>query len=139
MAKHDPPPRRPRRTLRRPRLALGAVLCAVALGGGLVACGDDDSEASAPAVFPAGTPAEVTDAASAFPAPNGDYHNTRAVGGRINASNIGTLEKAWSVPLTGESTFGVFSANPIVTSDTVYLQDIGSNVTAVDRASGEVK
>src|SRR6476619_461779 len=122
MAQHDPPPRRPRRTLRRPRLALGAVLCAVALGGGLVACGgDDDSEASAPAVFPAGTPAEVTDAASAFPAPNADYHNTRAVGGRINASNINTLEKAWSVPLTGESTFGVFSANPIVTSDTVYL------------------
>jgi outer membrane protein assembly factor BamB len=139
MAQHDTAARRPRRTLRRQRVALGAVLCAVALGGGLVACGDDDEGAEAPAVFPAGTPAEVTDAASAFPAPNGDYHNTRAVGGRINGSNIATLEKAWSVPLTGESTFGVFSANPIVTTDTVYLQDIGSNVTAVDRATGEVK
>ncbi|HTI32445.1 MAG TPA: PQQ-binding-like beta-propeller repeat protein [Miltoncostaea sp.] len=142
MAQHDPPSGRPRRTLRRHRVAIGAVLCAVALSGGLVACGGDDDDsrqAAAPAAFPAGTPTEVTDAASAFPAPNADYHNTRAVGGRINASNIATLEKAWSVPLTGESTFGVFSANPIVTSDTVYLQDIGSNVTAVDRATGEVK
>jgi glucose dehydrogenase len=140
MAQHDTADGRPRRTLRRSRVALGAALCVVALGGGLVACGDDDESAATTAsAFPSGTPSEVTDAAAAFPAPNGDYSNTRAVGGRIDASNIADLEKAWSVPLTGQSTFGVFSANPIVTEDTVYLQDIGSNVQAVDRASGEVR
>ena len=139
MAQHDTAARRPRRTLRRQRVALGAVLCAVALGGGLVAGGDDDEGAEAPAVFPAGTPAEVTDVSGGFPAPNGDYSNTRAVGGKIDASNITTLEEAWSVPLAGESPFGVYSSTPIVTDDTVYLQDINSNVQAVDRATGEVK
>ena len=143
MADSDPVARRPRRTVRRGRVLLGAALCAVALGGGLVACGGDDDDsgdaATVATAFPTGTPSEVTDAASAFPSPNANYNNTRAVSGKIDASNVATLEKAWSVPLTGESAFGVFSANPIVTNDTVYLQDIGSNVQAVDRATGEVK
>lgn len=96
-------------------------------------------KSSSDPAFPAGTPSEVTASATAFPSPNGTYTNTRAVAGKINAANIGTLAKAWSVPLTGESTFGVFSSNPIITTDTVYLQDIASNVTAVDRATGKVK
>lgn len=134
--------RAPRR--RRSRALLGVALCTLAIGAA-AACGDDDDSASttpdAPAAtaFPAGTPDEVTAATGGFAAPNGDYSNTRAVGGEITAANIGTLEEAWSLPLSGQSTFGVFSSNPIVTADTVYLQDIGSNVTAVDRASGEVK
>ena len=33
----------------------------------------------------------------------------------------------------------MYSSTPIVTDDTVYLQDINSNVQAVDRATGEVK
>lgn len=124
----------PRR--RRARALFGATLC-VAVIGIAAGCGDDAADTAA---FPPGTPAEVSSAASAFPAPHGDYENTREVtGGKINASNIGTLTQAWSVPLTGKSTFGVFSANPIVTADTVYLQDISSNVMAVDRATGEVK
>jgi len=137
MSEMDRAARRPRRSVKRGRVLLGAALCVAAIGGGVAACGDDDSSTSAG--FPTGTPSEVKDAASAFPAPNANYDNTRAVGGEIDAANIATLEKAWSVPLTGESTFGVFSANPIVTDDTVYLQDIASNVTAVDRATGEVK
>jgi glucose dehydrogenase len=140
MAETDPVARRPRRRVRHARVLLGAALCAVALGGGVVACGDDDdSSTTEPAAFPTGTPAEVTEVASGFPAPNGDYSNTRAVGGKIDASNVATLEEAWSVPLTGESPFGVYSSTPIVTDDTVYLQDINSNVQAVDRATGEVK
>lgn len=124
---------------RRSRALLGAALSAAVIATA-AACGSDGGDSAAPAAFPAGTPAEVTAAASAFPAPNADYANTREVtGGRIDASSIGTLKEAWSVPLTGKSTFGVFSANPIVTGDTVYLQDIGSNVEAVDRATGEVK
>jgi glucose dehydrogenase len=137
MAEHARVETRTRRRRRRSRALLGAALCTVVIGTA-AACGDDD-DAAEPAAFPTGTPAEVTDAAAAFPAPNGNYANTREVAGEINASNIATLEEAWSVPLTGQSTFGVFSANPIVTADTVYLQDIGSNVQAVDRATGEVK
>ena len=119
------------------RVLIAAALCTLALG--VAACGDDDDDSSQAATFPAGTPTEVTDAASEFPAPNANYDNTRAVGGEIDASNVATLEKAWSVPLTGESAFGVYSSNPVVTNDTVYLQDINSNVQAVDRATGEVK
>lgn len=139
MAQRDPTDVRHPRRRRRARVLIGAVLCTVVIGTA-AACGDDDESSSAGAAgFPPGTPAEVTAAAAAFPTPNGNFDNTRAVGGRIDASNIGTLERAWSVPLSGESTFGVFSSNPIVTEDTVYLQDIGSNVMAVDRATGDVK
>jgi len=137
MAQHARAETRARRRGRWARTLVGAALCTLVIGVA-AACGDDDDSESAVA-FPTGTPTEVSDAASAFPAPNANYDNTREVGGEINASNIASLERAWSVPLTGQSTFGVFSANPIVTTDTVYLQDIGSNVIAVDRASGEVK
>lgn len=130
-------PRAPVRR-RRSRALIGAALSALVIATA-VACGDDDDSAADSAGFPTGTPSEVTAAATAFPAPNGDYDNTREVAGEITAANIATLEEAWTLPLEGESTFGVFSSNPIVTADTVYLQDIGSNVTAVDRASGEVK
>ena len=127
-----------RRLRRRLRALLGAAL-SVAVIGTAAGCGGGGG-GGASAAFPAGSPAEVTAAATAFPAPNGNYDNTREVtGGKINASTIGTLKEAWSVPLTGKSTFGVFSANPIITADAVYLQDISSNVMAVDRVTGKVK
>ena len=136
MEEHDPLEARARRRRRCTRGLLGIALCAAVIGTA-VACGSDSGD-SASADFPSGTPSEVTDASTGFASPNGDYANTRAVGGKINASNISTLTKAWSVPLSGTSTFGVFSSNPIVTDDTVYLQDIASNVTSVNRATGKV-
>ena len=124
--------------VRRRRTAVAIVASALLAVGGLAAgCGDDNGGASSS--WPAGTPAEVSDNAGNFSAPNGDYNNTRAVGGNINAGNISTLTEAWTYPLTGESTFGVFSSNPVATKDTVYLQDISSNVFAVDKATGETK
>ncbi|MGD9573655.1 MAG: PQQ-binding-like beta-propeller repeat protein [Thermoleophilia bacterium] len=123
---------------RRSRAVIAAALSALVIATA-AACGDDDDSSGDAASFPSGTPTEVTDSATAFPTPNGDYENTREVAGEITAANVATLEEAWSVPLEGQSTFGVFSSNPIITSDTVYLQDIGSNVMAVDRASGDVK
>ncbi len=136
MHENDPVETRARRRGRRMRVLLGVALCAAVIGAA-VACGDDGDDSSS-AAFPSGTPSEVSDASTGFAAPNGDYDNTRAVGGKINASNIASLEQSWSVPLSGQSTFGVFSSNPIVTDDTVYLQDISSNVTSVDRATGKV-
>jgi outer membrane protein assembly factor BamB len=135
-----------RRRRRWPRVALGIGLCALVIGAG-VACGDDNDDqaasstpAAAATSFPAGTPEEVTAAAGGFPAPHANYSNTReVVGGSLNAGNLSTLKEAWSVPLTGQSTFGVFSSNPVVSTDTVYLQDISSNVIAVDKATGKVK
>ena len=136
MAIEDPEHSRAQRRRAWPRVSLVAAIC-IALALTVAACGGSSKKSGQ--AFPTGTPSEVTAAASAYPAPNGNYANTRAVVGKINAANIGTLEKAWSLPLSGESTFGVFSSNPIVTADTVYLQDIASNVMAVDRVSGKLK
>jgi len=123
---------------RRVRLIAGVALAGATITG-VAACGSSEPTPSA-SLFPTGTPSEVSSASTGFPAPNGDMSNTRAVGGKIDSSNIGTLTEAWSMPLTGQSPFfGVFSSNPIVTADTVYLQDINSNVFAVDRTTGEKK
>lgn len=124
--------------VRRRRSGPALVACALVAAGGLIAgCGSDDSGSDVS--WPTGTPSVVSDNAGSFSAPNADYNNTRAVGGKINAGNIADLTKAWSMPLTGESTFGVFSANPVSTKDTVFLQDISSNVYAVNKADGKVK
>ena len=86
---------------------------------------------------PPGSPPELSANLSAFPAPHGNYTNDRVVtGSRINAANVATLTKAWSFGLSGKSPFGVFSANPIVTKDSVYLQDMNSNIFKLDRATG---
>ena len=122
---------------RRVRLIAGVALAGATITG-VAACGSSEPTPSA-SVFPTGTPSEVSSATTGFAAPNGDLSNTRAVGGKIDSSNIATLTEAWSMPLGGQSTFGVFSSNPIVTGDTVYLQDINSNVFAVDRTTGKKK
>lgn len=131
------PQTRSRHLRQRVGAGVGIATLAALLIGTAAACGGSDSSTAASS-FPPGTPSEVVDSTAGFATPNGDYDNTRAVGGKINAANISTLTEAWSVPLTGQSTFGVFSSNPIVTDDTVYYQDIASNVTSVDRATGKV-
>jgi outer membrane protein assembly factor BamB len=72
--------------------------------------------------------------------PNSDLHNTRAVtGARISAANVSRLGVAWTLPLTASSVYGTFAANPVTDSNgVVYLQDLASNVTAVDLRTGEV-
>ena len=106
-------------------------LAAASLTTGIASAATPDQAA------PPGSPPELSANLSAFPAPNGNYTNDRVVtGSRIQASNVATLTKAWSFGLSGESPFGVFSANPIVTKDAVYLQDMNSNVFKLNRATG---
>lgn len=129
---------KPKRRLgRRARLivGLGVAACAAIAGAASMAVGGSQQQTA----FPGGSPPELDANASAFPAPNYDYLNTRNVTtSRINAGNFGTLKEAWRFTLTGKSAFGVFSANPIVTKDAVYLQDINSNVFKLDRATGKL-
>jgi glucose dehydrogenase len=109
-------------------------LSAAALSAGVAVAAAPDQAA------PPGTPTEVATNLGAFPAPHGNYTNDRNVtGSKINSSNVATLTKAWSFALSGKSAFGVFSANPIITKDSVYLQDINSNVFKLDRATGVAK
>jgi outer membrane protein assembly factor BamB len=69
---------------------------------------------------------------------NGDLHNTRtAQGTEISSSNVGRLGVAWTMPLTASSTYGTFAANPVTDAHgVVYLQDLASNVFALDLRSG---
>jgi len=72
--------------------------------------------------------------------PNGDLFNTRVTHGtRISAATVSKLGVAWTMPLTASSIYGTFAANPVTSPDgTVYLQDLDSNVSAVDLTTGHV-
>jgi outer membrane protein assembly factor BamB len=71
--------------------------------------------------------------------PNGDLSNHRVADSRIRASNVGTLEVAWTKDVDATTRYGSFASMPIIADGTAYLQDLESNVTAVDLATGATK
>ena len=75
-----------------------------------------------------------------WPLPNLDLASTRSLAGSgIDRGNVGSLHVAWRfrfpVP-PGES--GAFTATPVVAGGVVYLQDMRSNVYALDLESGKL-
>src|SRR5690348_13913818 len=76
-----------------------------------------------------------------WPLPNLDRSSTRAVpGSSIDRGNVGRLHVAWRFRFRirpGES--GVFTATPVVAGGLVFVQDMKSNVFALDLASGKVR
>lgn len=92
--------------------------------------------AAAPSVQ--GEPPEVAEFANEWPSPNKDPHNTRvATGSTISSANVDQLEQLWTAPITGGGNFGSFAATPVVAGGVVYLQDLSSNVWAVELATGK--
>lgn len=82
-------------------------------------------------------PPEVADISGNWPAPQNDLKaNRSAVGSAITAANVAKLAPEWFFSLDGRKGM---TSNPIVTKDTVYIQDMLSNVIALDRTSGRVK
>jgi outer membrane protein assembly factor BamB len=73
--------------------------------------------------------------------PNGDLAGTRAaVGSAIDAGNAARLEVRWRFGLTAAPTFsGVFASTPVADRETVYVQDLRSNVYALDRSNGTLR
>ena len=118
------------------RLFIVAPLVALvaAVGGAatsLAAPGDEGAGAPPP---------ELTAFASQWPAHNLDLANTRATtASAIDAANVAQLKPKWRLKLTGTGAFGAFSSTPIVLGDTVYLQDLSSDVYAINRASGVLR
>src|SRR5439155_6908980 len=102
--------------------------------------------AAAPPVDAAGTswqgqaPPEWAFNARGWPSHNYDLANTRSTTQTsINSRNVADLRVKWRLPLTGDPTFvGIYSSNPIVLNDTVYLLDLNSKVIAVDQQTGRV-
>jgi outer membrane protein assembly factor BamB len=115
------------------RFILAASLAAVASGA--LALGS-----AAPATSSGAPPPELTQFANEWPAHNLNLSNTRATtASSINSTNVTRLKPKWRFRLRGAGAFGKFSSNPIVLGNTVYLQDLSSNVYALNRATGSLE
>jgi glucose dehydrogenase len=78
-------------------------------------------------------PPEVTQYLKDWPMANKDYNNTRATtDSAIKSGNVNTLGFAWAFDIPGIAEFGAAPTNPLIAGDTVYLQDMKSNVFALD-------
>ena len=104
---------------------LGGTLTLAAL---LVSCGDGGD---------ASDPGELDRHVREWPAPNHDLEGTRAVDAEIDAGNVAELRPRWRFRIGARPReSGSLTANPIVLGDTVYVQDMLSNVFALDRETG---
>lgn len=131
-------------------LALAAVVVVVVLLAGGSSGDDEPERAAVTTPAPAATDAEPAAPPAAaedhpkVPAPrgnaypNGDTSNTRRYAGTITAANVSELKEAWSYPLTARSTYGAFASSPVVRQGVVYIQDLMSNVAALDLETGKV-
>ncbi len=88
---------------------------------------------------PAG-PAPSSTAGGSWAQPNYDYANTRdATRSTISSQNVNKLGVAWTYKVAGVSAFGSLATSPLVVNGTVYLQDLASNVYAIDLQTGKLK
>lgn len=73
--------------------------------------------------------------------PNGDLAGTRAASGSpIDADSVSRLEVRWRFRLTAKPNYsGIFASTPVADATTVYVQDLQSNVYALDRSSGKLR
>jgi glucose dehydrogenase len=82
---------------------------------------------------------EMAKHADEWPSANKDYSNTRATHDSvINSQNVQTMGIAWTFPLSGFSEWGAAATNPLILNNTVYLQDLKSNVFAIDLTTGQL-
>lgn len=85
-------------------------------------------------------PPEVATYAEDWPLPGRDYANSRATeDSTIDSTTVATLGPVWEVEMPGSAGYGNVSTTPLILGDTVYVQDLGSNVRAIDRATGALR
>ncbi len=86
-----------------------------------------------------GVPPEVTNYSKDWPLPNHDYGNTRAAtNSTINSGNVNSLGVAWSMPIVGITAYGGAASTPLILGNTIYFQDLKSNVYSLDLKTGKV-
>jgi alcohol dehydrogenase (cytochrome c) len=111
----------------------------VAASAAIVAWGGGASAATHAATV-GQPPPEWAENAGSWPAHNYDLSNTRATTRTpINSQTVAKLKEKWHFDLKGASAFGLFASTPISLNGTVYLQDLNSNVYALDRSSGKLE
>jgi outer membrane protein assembly factor BamB len=99
----------------------------------LAGCGGGSSSGDSGAEGGGGSASAGTEAAY----PGIDLANSRFATGPIDRASAEKLKLAWKVPSEARSTYGAYSASPVVSGGVVYMQDLESNVAAVDLESGE--
>jgi outer membrane protein assembly factor BamB len=88
---------------------------------------------------PAAVPPEIQNNTAEWPSANHDYGNARAnMNSTVNSSNVSKLGLAWSVDITGIGEWGGAASNPIIAAGRVYMQDLKSNVYAIDLQKGSL-
>lgn len=66
--------------------------------------------------------------------------NRSASGSRIASDNVAALRVRWRFSFTAKpSVAGIYSSTAVVDQDTVYVQDLRSNVFALNRSTGSVR
>lgn len=89
--------------------------------------------------FPERIPPELIEYADQWPAANWDYGNSRATtNSTIDSQSVHALNITWTFALTGFSEWGAAATNPLILDNTVYFQDLKSNVFAVDLTTGKL-
>ncbi|HVY96156.1 MAG TPA: PQQ-binding-like beta-propeller repeat protein [Solirubrobacterales bacterium] len=56
----------------------------------------------------------------------------------IDSSTVSGLEEAWSLPAEAKSSYGAYSSTPVVAKGVIYMQDLESNVQAINLENGDV-
>ena len=76
-----------------------------------------------------------------WPLPAGDLAGTRAAAGSsLNARNVRRLRARWRFAFRSPRTAsGIFESTPVVDANTVYVEDLRSNVFALDRETGKLE
>lgn len=89
---------------------------------------------SAAATF--NVPPEITQNSTSWPTANYDYANTRYTkNSGINSGNVNNLQAAWTYQIAKEGGAG----SSIILNNTVYFEDLESNIVALDLNTGAVK
>jgi outer membrane protein assembly factor BamB len=86
--------------------------------------------------------ASATGAGSAaWVQPAANLAGTRAApASTLSANDVGSLRVAWRFALTDPADpYGLFASTPLIDAGTVYVQDLRSNVFALDRETGAVR
>jgi len=78
---------------------------------------------------------------TAWPQPNHDLASTRAsAAAGIDRGNVASLHAVWRFAFRGKpAESGSFTATPLVVGQTVYLEDMLSNVYALDLGTGRIR
>jgi len=128
-------------------IAAGALLTVLALGPDdeRFARGNEAERVPPPLAEPAGgplppergAPPEVTAAAHEWPLANRDYANTRATtDSTIDSRTVERLGLAWTSAVRGPSHWGAAASAPLIADGMVYVQDLKSNLAALDLRTG---